>query len=192
MFRPLSCSSRRRAVFGALAIGSAVALGGCASLGPRHVTLSEADLQRLLERQFPREQRVMEVFDLRIARPTLRLLPERSRIATEVEVTAGERLTGRTLRGSLALDYGLRYEPSDASLRLTQVRVQDLKLDGGGTALQGQAARMGGMLAERALDDFVVYRVDEVRRDQLRRAGVAGADIVITARGVELRFTEAR
>jgi|APDOM4702015118_1054815.scaffolds.fasta_scaffold43358_2 hypothetical protein len=192
MFRPLSCSSRRRAVFGALAIGSAVALGGCASLGPRHVTLSEADLQRLLERQFPREQRVMEVFDLRIARPTLRLLPERSRIATEVEVTAGERLTGRTLRGSVALDYGLRYEPSDASLRLTQVRVQDLKLDVGGTALQGQAARMGGMLAERALDDIVIYRVDEARRDQLRRAGVAGADIVITARGVELRFTEAR
>jgi hypothetical protein len=51
---------------------------------------------------------------------------------------------------------------------------------------------MGGMLAERALDDIVIYRVDEARRDQLRRAGVAGADIVITARGVELRVIEAR
>jgi hypothetical protein len=175
-----------------LAIGAAVGLGACASADLRRVTLSEAQLQQLLERQFPREQRVMEVFDLRIARPTLRLLPERSRIATEVEVTAGERLTGRTLRGSMALDYALRYEPSDASLRLTQVRVQDLKLDVGGTPLQAQAARMGGLLAERALDDFVIYRVDEVRRDRLRLAGVAGADIVITARGVELRFTEAR
>jgi hypothetical protein len=192
MFPPLSCSSRRRAVLGALAIGAAVGLGACASADLRRVTLSEAQLQQLLERQFPREQRVMEVFDLRIARPTLRLLPERSRIATEVEVTAGERLTGRTLRGSMALDYALRYEPSDASLRLTQVRVQDLKLDVGGTPLQAQAARMGGLLAERALDDFVIYRVDEVRRDRLRLAGVAGADIVITARGVELRFTEAR
>ncbi len=184
----------RRQWAAALAAAIAVPAGlvGCANLGPRQVTLSEADLQTLLERQFPLQRRLLEVIDVDIALPVLRLLPERKRIATELELRATERLSGRTVRGSLALDYALRYEPSDASVRLTQVRVQAAQLDLGSGPLAPSAARVGALLAERLLDDAALWRADAQRLRLLQRAGVAAADIDVSARGIEIRFVEPR
>ena len=164
-------------------------LVGCASLGgPRNVTLSQADLQSLIERQFPHQRRVLEVIEINVARPTVRLLPERNRIATDLDLVASERLSGRSVRGILALDYALRYEPSDASVRLTQVRVQDAKLELGGGPLSPSGARVSALLAERLLDDFVLYRADAERLKLIQRANITAAEIAVTARGVEVRF----
>lgn len=166
-------------------------LAACASLGrPRNVTLSQADLQTLIERQFPHQRRVLEVIDVNVARPTLRLLPERNRIGTDLDLVASERLSGRSVRGNLTLDYALRYEPSDASLRMTQVHVQEARLDLGGGPLSPSSARVGALLAERLLDDFVLYRADAERLRLLQRANITAADIAVTARGIELRFAE--
>lgn len=183
----------RRALL-ALAAGVPVwaGLGGCASLAPRNVTLSQADLQTLVERHFPKERRVLEVVDLNLSRPMVRLYPERNRIGTDLELTATERLSGRTVRGSLALDHGLRYEPSDGTVRLAQVKVQELKMDLGGRPFSAQAERLSGALAERVLDDFVLYRLPDDRRQTLRQAGLERADFVVTSRGIELRFVEGR
>jgi hypothetical protein len=167
-------------------------LTACASLDPRLVTLSPAEVQTLVERQFPRQQRVMELLDVTLTNPVVKLVPERNRLATTMDLLASERLSGRALRGSFSIDHGLRFEPSDASVRLANVKVADLKLELAGSPLTGQAARLGALLAERALDDFVIYRVSDERRQTMARAGVNNADIAVTARGIELRFIEAR
>jgi hypothetical protein len=176
--------SRRMALCFAVAL-----LAACASLDPRQVTLSQAEVQTLLARQFPRQQRVMELLDVSLANPLVRLVPERNRMATSMDLQASERLSGRALRGSLALDHSLRFEPSDATVRLANVKVEDMKLELAGTPLSGQAARLGALLAERALDDFVIYRVSDERRQAMARLGVNNADVAVTARGIELRFT---
>jgi hypothetical protein len=183
----------RRVSFAALAacIFATAWLAGCAGLGgPRNVTLSLADLQTAIERQFPHQRRILEVIDINVARPSLRLLPEANRIATDLDLAASERLSGRSVRGSLALDYALRYEPSDASVRMTHVRVQDAKLELGSGPLSPSGARIGGLLAERLLDDFVLYRADAERLKTIQRMGIVAADIVVTARGLEIRFAE--
>ena len=168
------------------------AIGGCAALAPHDLTLSQADMQRLIERQFPREQRVLEVLSVNLVKPVIRLVPERNRIATALDLTAVERLTGRSLRGSLSIEHALRFEPSDASVRLSQVKVNQLTLDVAGTPLSGQTARLGSLLAEHLLDDFVLYRVSDYKREMLRRAGVNNAKVEVTTRGVELHFADSR
>ncbi|MES2957074.1 MAG: hypothetical protein V4792_02750 [Pseudomonadota bacterium] len=166
-------------------------LAGCALVGgPRTLTLSQADLQRSIERQFPLQRRLFEVFEIQVARPLVRLLPELNRVATELDLVATERLGGRSVRGSLALDYALRYEASDASIRLAHVQVQDVRLELGGGPLSPSRARIGALLAERLLDDFVLYRADAERLRLLQRAGVTGAEIAVTGRGIEVRFAE--
>ena len=177
----------------ALAVCAPALLSGCAGLsGPRTVTLTEADLQRLVERQFPHQRRVLEVIDVTVARPTLRLLPERNRVGTDLDLIATERLSGRTVRGSLALDYALRFEPSDATVRMQQVQVQEARLDLGSGPLSATGARVGALLAERLLDEFVLYRADAQRIELMQRAGITSADVVVTARGIEIRFVEPR
>jgi hypothetical protein len=166
-------------------------LAGCGGLiGPRNVTLSQAQLQSAVERQFPLQRRLLEVIDVTIARPVLRLLPERNRIGTDLDLSATERLSGRVVRGSLALDYALRYEPSDASVRLSQVRVQDAKLDMGSGPLSPSGARLAALLAERLLDDVALYRADPERLQQLQRLGITAAEIAVTPGGVEVRFAQ--
>jgi hypothetical protein len=179
------CASRRRVIVGALTL---VAATGCASLDPRAIMLSQSELQSLLERQFPRQQRVMELLDVSLTKPSLRLVPERNRIVTALDLAATERLSGRSLRGSLAIEHALRFEPSDATVRLANVKVDAIQLELAGTPLSGQAARLGGLLAERLLDDFVIYRVGDDKRAMLARSGVNNADVAVTGRGVELKF----
>jgi hypothetical protein len=163
-------------------------LAACASLDPRQVTLSSTEVQKLVERQFPRQQRLMELLDVNLANPVVKLVPERNRMATTMDLMASERLSGRALRGSFAIDHSLRFEPSDATLRLANVKVEDMKLELAGTPLTGQAGRLGALLAERVLDGFVIYRVSDERRQTMARAGFNNADVAVTARGIELRF----
>jgi hypothetical protein len=157
-------------------------------IAPRNVTLSQERLQSAVDRQFPLQRRLLEVIDLTIDRPVLRLLPELNRIGTDLDLSATERLSGRVVRGSLALDYALRYEPSDASVRVSQVRVRDAKLDFGSGPLSPSAARVAALLAERLLDDVALYRADPERLQQLQRLGIVSAEIAVTPLGVELRF----
>jgi hypothetical protein len=173
-------------------IAATATLAACAAIDPRNFTLSQAELQALLERQFPRQQRLMELLDVSLTKPSVRLVPERNRIATALDLSATERLSGRALRGSLAIEHALRFEPSDATVRLAHVKADAMQLELAGTPLSGQAARLGGMLAERLLDDFVIYRVSEDKRQLLSRAGVNNADVAVTARGIELRFAPQR
>jgi len=166
----------------------AAAACGCASVDQRRVTLSEAEVQSLVERQFPRRQRLMELLDVSLANPVVRLVPERNRLATTMDLLASERVSGRALRGSFSIDHSLRFEPSDATVRLADVKVDDMKLELAGTSLTSQAGRLGSMLAERALDGFVIYSVSDEKRQAMARAGVTHADVAVTPRGIELRF----
>lgn len=184
---------RRSCLAWPIALAPSAWLAGCAGFDrPRDVLLSQAELQRLLEREFPRQRRVFELIDVTVARPTLRLQPDRNRIATELELAAVERLSGRSLRGSLALDYALRYEPSDASVRLANVAVQSVQLDLGSGPLAPPASRIAALLAERLLDDFVLYRADAERLRLIQRLGIDAADIAVTPQGIVLRFAAPR
>jgi hypothetical protein len=165
----------------------ALLVAGCAGLGgPRVITLTEADLTRLIERRFPFDRRVGEVFEVRVPAPRVRMLPEANRLATEFDVEASDRLFGRALRGRIALDYALRYDERDPAIRLTQVRVRRLSLDGASAQSQAVLERVGALIAEQALDDLAIYRF---KPEDLRAAagiGLGPGAVTDTARGVEI------
>ena len=108
-------------------------LAGCGGLiDPQTLTLSEAELNTLIGRAFPLQRRVLELLDVQMSAPQLRLLPAVNRLAVALVVSTQDRVFGRSARGSLRFDAGLRWAAAEAAIRLTQVRVQQLRLDGGG------------------------------------------------------------
>jgi len=162
-------------------------VSGCAGLGlPQSVLLGEGEIASLLAREFPRQHRVLDLLDVTVTAPRVRLLPERNRIATDLDFSAAERLTGRPLRGSLGLDYALRFEPSDATVRLSQVHVERVHLDAGGSRLPLSAQRVGGYLAERLLDEAVIWRAKPEQLQLMRTLGLNSGVVNVTARGVEI------
>lgn len=177
----------RAAAGGLAALAGGAALTGCAGLGgPRTVVLGEPEIERWLTRRFPQDRRVMELVDVTLSRPRVRLLPERNRLATEIEVRAADRLFGRATTGLLALDYALRFEPSDGSVRLTQVNVQQLRLDALSPSVPMPVQRLAGILAEKLLDDAAIWSLkpDELRT--FRAGGAPATAVTVTARGVEI------
>ncbi len=166
---------------------------GCAGLSaPREVRVSIGELQRAIERQFPQQRRVLEIVQVTVARPVLRLLPERNRIATDLDLSALERLGGRSVRGRMLLEYALRYEPSDASVRMTGVQVQDVQLQIDAGPMPAAGPRVAGLLAEHLLEDFVLYRADAERVRLLQRLGITAAEVEVQRDGLVLRFAAPR
>jgi hypothetical protein len=164
---------------------AAMLLGGCAALfGPRTVEVSQAQLEELLARRFPLTRRVLEIFDVTVSAPRLRLLPEANRIATDFDLASTERLLRSQHRGTLALSFGLRFEPSDNTLRVTQVKVERLLIDGAPAALQRHVERLGTLLAEQALDDQVVHTLRPKDVEAVQGRGYRPSELRVTPRGL--------
>lgn len=185
--------TRRRLIGAALLLPLLGAIGGCAGLGgPRVVTLDEAELAALVEKQFPFDRRLLEIVDLRVSAPSLRLVPERNRLASELQLRLSDRLYGQALEGRVALDYALRWDAAAQALRLADVRVGTVEL-GGATGTLGAAARgLGPLLAEQLLADAVIWRPrPEDLADRLGGRWQPGA-VDVTRRGVEIRLDPVR
>jgi hypothetical protein len=180
-----------------LGLGAVALQGGCAALGrlggPPRITLGVDEIARLLERQFPQDRRVLDVLDVTLQAPRVRLLPERNRLAAALDLGVRERVLGGRWNGQLEFESALRWEPRDRTLRLFQARVSDLKLVSAGAEVRTPAERLGAALIERVLEDMVLYTLAAERAEALRASGLAPADVAITARGVEITFSaEAR
>ena len=191
--QPVGRRYRRRAVLrlasaaGALCAGVLGVLSGCASLlGTHDVDISESQLTVLMARQFPMERKVMEVIDLNITNPVLTLIPQDNRVGTELDVTAIDRLFGSTALGHVKLDYSLRFQPSDHTIRMTQVRVRELSLSSGSNNLHGAAQRIGGLVAENALENLVLYRMKPAQADEMDRLNLVASPITVTPQGLHM------
>lgn len=169
-------------------------LAACSGLAlPSTLRLSERELAQRLARRFPRTQRVAEVFDVTLSEPALKLLPERNRLACALALQLRNRLTDSRHDGRLAFESGLRWEPQDASLRLSQVAVQQLQLDAGGSgrALSGVLQRVGSLLAEQLLEDLPLWQLPPQQLERLQRAGHRVGEVSITPEGLQVRLEEA-
>lgn len=199
----------RRRWLGAAAGLVCALLVACAQFSPpTRWTLDEAELQTLLERQFPLDQRLLDLFEVRATQPRLRLLPQRNRLQAVLDVQLRERLLATQFKGQLDFDAALRWHAADQTVRLDQVRVQDFVLldapalgapgaspagaPGTRTAATAQrrsgTERVAAALAERMLEGRVLYRVPAEKQAQLDKAGVQLASLAITRHGLEITF----
>ena len=187
---------RRAWMKAAIAVGGAggLLLGGCASvIGPRTVTLSEDRLMEVLGRRFPFRNRYLQTVDVLVATPRLHFLPESNRIATELQLTASERLLNRSWRGVMGLSNGLRFEPSDTRVRLTELRVDRLDISDGGDLMERQLARVAIPLAEQMLHDVPIHRFrSEELRGAVRGLQYWPGGIQVTRSGVEITLNPSR
>lgn len=176
-----------------VAVCAGLLLTACAGIGmPGAITFGEADLQAQLARRFPIQRSLLDNFDLLLADPLLRLDAQARRLSTQLTVQASDRRSGRSLQGRLTLGYALRYEPADASIRLVQPRVESVEFkdgQGGQGTLPPRnesTQRIVVALAERVLDDLVLYRVPTERLDMLRAMGFRPGTLQVTTAGVEI------
>lgn len=160
---------------------------GCANLaGPRVITLTEADLSRQIERQFPLERSLLGALSIRVEAPRVSLLPDSNRIATELDFSGSLSRSARSSRGQIVLDYALRYDEPSKSVRLTQVRVTRLQFDGLRDQPKAAVDKFGTLLAEQLMQDLPIFRF---KPEDLRTAegkGYRPGAVTVRQRVVEI------
>ncbi|OGB00389.1 MAG: DUF1439 domain-containing protein [Burkholderiales bacterium RIFCSPHIGHO2_12_FULL_61_11] len=179
---------------GLLTVPIWLALGGAArsalpdARGQAGYTVSAEQLQLAVARRFPLRYPVGGLLDLNVQAPRLRLLPELNRLGTEMEVQARGPALRRSYTGMFDLDFALRYEASDQTIRAHQLRVNSLRFAGLPPGPSELLNAYGPALAEQTLREVVLHQLrpqDLALPDGL---GLQPDSITVTPQGLLIGF----
>lgn len=163
-------AGRRRAckLFAALALAGA--LSSCATfVGPRQVDIPLYKLQAGLDRRFPINNRMLELFDVRLSQPQLAMLPEADRVGLSMEAEIAPPFLKHAYTGSVAFSGRLYVDPSRSAVFMSDARVDRFELDGVDASASRQFTKVANVLMDEVVRDTPVY---SFRMEDLRFGGV--------------------
>jgi len=180
---------RRRQCFALLAT---VMCGATAPLlaatdGPS-LRVSTGQIEAALAQRFPRRFPVAGLFDLDVDTPQLALLPQLNRIASHMLVRAAGPALRRSYRGEFDLDFALRYEPADRSIRAHHLHVEALRLDGWPAQSADLLQAYAKALADEAMLEVVVHRLDAQDLALTDAMGLQPGSITVATNGLVIGF----
>lgn len=180
---------RRR---GLLAIGAALlaGLGACTTGrgGPRSVTFSLARLQATVAERFPQRYGAQGLIDLALLPPRLRLLPESNRLGAQIALQATGPLLARAYTGQADVDFGLRYEAGDHTLRATDLRVNALQLDDLPPRTAQTLQQAVAQWVRQSLREVAVYRLREQDLALADTLGLRPGPITVVPAGLRMEL----
>ncbi|MDD5334716.1 MAG: DUF1439 domain-containing protein [Rhodoferax sp.] len=151
-------------------------------------SVSAEQLERVVAQRFPLRYPVPGLFDLELQAPRLHLLPEQNRLSAQMTVEAAGAALRRRHSGSFDVDFALRYEASDRTIRACQLRFRHLRF----ADLQPAASELlnvyGPALARQSLLEVVLY---QLRSQDLALAdglGLQPGSITVTEDGLTIGF----
>ncbi len=183
--------ARRTLLASLAAVTGAALLASCASvLGPREVDLPLHKLQASLERRFPFDNRLLELFDIRLSRPQLNVLPG-DRVSLTVDASVAQAYLRNPLAGTLAFSGRLYIDQARSGVYLAEPRIERFAVRGIDEFVQRQLARAANGLLDQAILDIPVY---SFRMEELRYAGVqyVPTRIATTANGLRVSLEPAQ
>ena len=172
----------------ALAVGALVLPALHGAQAQSGYTVSAEQLQQVLAQRFPLRYPVAGLLDLDIQAPHLRLLPEQNRVSAEMAVDAAGPALRRSHSGTFDVDFALRYEPSDHTIRAYQLKFQNLRI----SDLQPQASKLlnayGPALAAQALQEVVLHQLRPQDLAMADNLGMQPDRITVTDKGLVIGF----
>ncbi len=183
--RNLLKRASRVAAWALLAAGSG--LIATAQAQPRY-TVSAAQVQAAVGEKFPLRYPVAGLFDLALQAPRLKLLPAVNRIHADIPVEAAGEALRRSYAGSLDIDFALRYEPSDRSLRAYEIKVNALRFPGLRAEISEMLNAYAPVLAGQALGEVVLHQLGAKDLALADTMGLEPGNITVTADGLVVDF----
>lgn len=151
-------------------------------------TVPTAKLEQAVAQRFPLRLPVGGLVDISVQPPRLRLLPAQNRLGADMLVGAAGQALRRAYTGTFELDFALRYEASDLSVRAHQLRVNRLQFEGLGPQPSALLAAYGPALAEQALQDAVLHTFKPQDLALPDGMGLQPGSITVTAQGLLVSF----
>lgn len=167
--------------------GVALAAIGSARAQPAY-TVSAEQLQEAVAQRFPLRYPVAGLVDLDVQAPRLSLLPETNRLGAAFALSAAGPALRRSHSGTLEVEFALRYESSDRSLRAHQLRVGRLDFPSLRPEVVALLNSYGPALAEQSLREVVLHRLRPQDLGVLDGLGMQPGAITVTPKGLSIAF----
>jgi hypothetical protein len=162
-------------------------LASCASfMVPREVEVPLARLQAGLDRRFPVDNRLLELFDVHLSQPQLSLLAGADRVGLTLQAEVTPQFLRRNYTGSLGLSGRLYIDQARTAVMMTNATVDRFELDGVDEASRRQFIKLANLLMDKVVLDVPVY---SFKLEDLRYGGVQFMPTRITTRDSSLVVT---
>lgn len=173
-----------------LALGGAAMwlLGMPAALAQPSYTVPLEQLQEMVSTKFPRSVPVQGLVDLTLQAPRLRLLPEVNRLGAAMVVDAAGAALRRGHAGTFDVEFALRYEASDRSLRAHQIKLGRLDFPTLKPAVNDLLNAYGPVLAEQSLREVTLHQLRPQDTALFDGMGLQPGPITVTAKGLTVAF----
>jgi hypothetical protein len=171
-----------------LALGTAAYFTLAGAHAQPSYTVTAGELQDAVAKRFPARYPVGGFLEIKVQAPNIRLLPEQNRLGAVMAVEAAGPALRHGYNGSFDLDLALRYEPSDLTIRASQLRVNALQFDDLPPQTSALLAAYGPQLAQKALQDAVLHQLKPEDLALPNGMGLQPGSITVTARGLVIAF----
>ncbi len=178
-------------IFAISLIAAALLPAAQAAPGAKTYTVPLEQMQQGVDKKFPVRKRLADIVDIQVQSPRLKLLPALNRLGTELDMNVLERIGGRNYSGVLLLDYGLRFERRDSSVRMTDVRVIGVRLLEVPEPYGSLIAQTLPRLAEQLLADYAVHTFSEQDLALVSGLGFEPGEIKVTPSGLRVTLEPA-
>lgn len=168
--------------------GGAWLLAGRGALALPRYTVPLSQLQEMVAQKFPRSVPVQGLVDLTVQVPRLRLLPEANRLGAAMVVDAAGPALRRGHTGSFDVEFALRYEASDRTLRAHQLQLGRLDFPTLRPAVTELLNTYAPLLAEQSLREVVLHPLRPQDTALFDGLGLQPGDITVTAQGLAVAF----
>ena len=159
-----------------------------AGMGISGYTVSLAELLAMLSERFPRRFPLAGLATLELLSPGLALRPEANRLRARVPAVLSGPAVGMPREGVLEVEFGLRYEPKDRTLRAHDIVFHSLEMEGLEPAAAALLQAWAPRLARRALGEVVLHRLEEKDLALLDGLGLQPGAIAVTDQGLSIAF----
>ena len=150
--------------------------------------VSAAQLQAAVAQRFPLRYPVAGLLSLDVQVPSLRLLPALNRLGAQMVVEAAGPALGQRHRGTLDVEFALRYEAADRTVRAHQLRLARLAFPSLQPGVVAMLNTYGPALAERTLLELVLHTLRPQDLALPEALGMQPGSITVTSEGLTIGF----
>lgn len=168
--------------------GAALLLTARAAQAQPSYTVALAQLQQMVAQKFPRSVPVQGLLDLTLQAPRLHLLPEVNRIGAAMAIDAAGPALRRSHTGQFEVEFALRYEARDRTLRAHQIKLVRLDFPTLQPAVNDLLNVYGPVLAEQSLGEVALHQLRPQDTAMFDGLGLQPGPITVTAKGLTVVF----
>ena len=193
MTQPVAPTRRGFLLAASAAAAITLSLAACAASTfpfiPSHYTFSQQQVQEAVQRKFPYQHTISQVFQVQLANPVVGFLPDTNRVSIRLDAHLASPFLQEPVDGVFTLSSELAYDEASKSVVLKSPNVDSVNVSGGAQAYTQQINAAAALLATQLLNNYPIYTF---KPEQLQFAGVnyEPGTITILTNGIRVQIVE--